>query len=173
MKILPEQEEFLQTNIRNAIALNPLVSIRKMQGIIERNTGRSVSDKYVAKLMAKIRRGAIIQSDRKQINERMTEVRERFRMLTEHLLLIIYWVPEYLNKYGVQYPSTKEKFAAIKLLGQMDLALFRAELDAGIFENKQAVLHEVLRQGIFPTELREQIIGASRTWKLKSENKEI
>jgi len=167
MKMLPEKEEFLQNTIRNAIAVNPLVSIRGMQEIVEHNTGRSISDKYTSKLMRKIRRQAIIQSDQKQMNERLAEIRERFRVLTDDLFRTIYWKPDFLEQYGLSYPSFKQRLAAMKLLAQLELALFHAELDAGMFENKQIAIEEMLRQGVLPTELREQVIGVFRTWKLQ------
>jgi hypothetical protein len=168
MKILPEKEDFLKNTIRNAIAVNPLVSIRRMQEIVEHNTGRSISDKYTSKLMQKIRRQAIIQSDRKQMNERLAEIRERFRVLTDDLFRTIYWNPDFLKQYGLSYPSYKERLAAMKLLAQLDLALFHAELDAGMFENRQTAIADMLRQGVLPTELREQVVGVFRTWRLTS-----
>jgi len=167
MKVLPEKEEFLKTTIRNAIALNPLVSIRRMQEIVEKNTGRSISDKYLNRLMHKIRRQAVVQSDRKQINERLAEVRERYRVLMDDLCRTIYWRPEFLHDYGLQYPSFNERLAAMKLLAQLELALFRAERETGMFENKQTAINEMLQQGVLPTELREQVIGVFRTWKLQ------
>lgn len=166
MKILPEKEEFLRNTIRDAIAANPLVTIRRMQEIVEQNTGRAISDKYVARLMHKIRRQAVIQSDRKKMNERLAEVRERYRLLMDDLMRTVYWKPEFLEMYALQPPSFKERLAAMKLLAQMELALFRAELDAGLFENRQTAIYEMLQQGVLPTELREQVIGAFRTWKL-------
>jgi len=166
MKVLPEKEEFLKDTIRNAIALNPLVSIRKMQELVEHNTGRSISDKYTTKLMWKIRRQAVVYSDRKKMNERLAEVRERYRVLMQDLCRTIYWKPEYLNDYGLQYPNFKERLAAMRLLAQLELALFKAELAAGVFENQQVAIEEMLRQGVLPTELREQVVGVFRTWKL-------
>ncbi|MCX6737876.1 MAG: hypothetical protein NTY11_00395 [Candidatus Parcubacteria bacterium] len=172
MKILPEKEEFLQNTIRNAIAVNPLVSIRRMQEIVEYNTGRSISDKYTSKLMHKIRRRAVIQSDRKQMNERLAEIRERFRVITDDLFRTIYWNPDFLKQYGLVHPSYKERLAAMKLLAQLDLALFHAELDAGMFENRQTAIADMLQQGVLPNELREQVVGVFRTWKLMPTNRD-
>lgn len=173
MKMLQEKEDFLKNTIRNAIAVNPLVSIRRMQEIVESNTGRSISDKYVSKLMRKIRRQAVIQSDRKQMNERLAEIRERFRVLTDDLFRTIYWKPDFIKQYGLSYPSQKERFVAMKLLAQLDLALFHAELDAGMFEDRQKAIGDMLQQGMLPNELREQVIGVFRTWKMAPIHKGI
>ncbi|MFA6918238.1 MAG: hypothetical protein WC285_05440 [Candidatus Gracilibacteria bacterium] len=170
MKVLLQQEEFLQNIIRDSMAVNPLVSIRRMQRLVETNTGRSISDKYTAKLMHKIRRRAVVQSDRKRMNERLAEVRERYRILMQELSRIIFWNREHLRKYGLRQPNLKERLAAMKLSAQMELALFRAELDAGMFENRQVVINEMLQQGVLPTELHEQVIGVFRRWKLAPES---
>lgn len=169
--MLPEKEEILKTTIRNVIALNPLVSIRKMQELVDHNTGHLISDKYLARLMQKIRRQAIIESDRKKITERLAEVRERYRVLIEDLARTIYWKPEFLNQYGTQLPSNKERIMAMKLLAQMELALFKVELDVGTFENKQLALNEMLKQGILPTELHEQVVGVFRSWRFDPEKR--
>lgn len=153
MKMLEEKEEMLKKTIRNAMAINPFISIRGTQALVEQNTGRSISDKYVSRLMQKIRKQAVIQSDRKQMNERLAEVRERFRLLTEYLYRIVYWKWEYLKDYGVEMPKYKDKLAAMKLLAQLELALFRAELQAGAFEDQKGTM----------VEMREQMIGVSRT----------
>lgn len=168
MKILPEKEEFLKNRVRDVIALNPLVSIRRMQEILENRTGRSISDKYAAKLMHKVRRQAIIQSDRKKINERLSEIRERNRVLMEDLTRTIYWKPEFSKLYGLSFPSFKERLAAMKLLTQIESTLFRTELAAGVFEDRRAAIEEILRQKAIPIELQEKFIGVFRTWKLTS-----
>jgi hypothetical protein len=157
MKMLEEKEEMLKKTIRNAMAINPFISIRGTQALVEQNTGRSISDKYVSRLMRKIRRQAVVQSDRKQMNERLAEVRERFRLLTEYLYRIVYWKYEYLRDYGVEMPKCKDKLAAMKLLAQLELALFRAELQTGAFQDHQGV----------EIEMREQLIGISRTMTLR------
>ena len=131
---------------------------------MEHNTGRSISDKYVAKLMLKVRRQAVVQSDRKKMNERLAEVRERYRLLMEDLGRTIYWQPDFLQKYRLHCPSFKERLAAMKLLAQLEIALFKAELDAGMFENRQLALEEMLRQGVLPVELREQVVGVFKSW---------
>ena len=65
-------------------------------------------------------------------------------------------------------PTEKERQSAIRLLAQIELALFRTELDIGMFEDRQLAISEMLKQGMLPTELHEQIIGVFRTWKLGS-----
>ncbi len=168
MKIILEKENFLKSNVRDIIAINPLVSIRKMQEMVERNTGRPISDKYVVKLMHKVRREALIQSDRKKLNVRLAEVRERYRVLMENLNRTIYWKRQYFQDYGLDEPTYAERLQAIKLIAKLDLDLFKAELSAGMFEDRRIAVEEMLQQGVLPTELREQVVGVFRTWKYQT-----
>jgi hypothetical protein len=128
MKIVQSQEELLKTTVRNALAANPRVSIRRMQGIVEENTGKSISDKYVSKLMEDMRIQALMESDMKTVTTRLSEVRERYRLLIEDLTRVIYWKQEYLLDYGIQAPNFREKIIAIKTVAQLETALFRTEL---------------------------------------------
>ncbi|KKR61606.1 hypothetical protein A2643_02910 [Candidatus Nomurabacteria bacterium RIFCSPHIGHO2_01_FULL_39_220] len=168
MKILAEKEAYILRIIRDQLALNPLSSVRGVQQMVEEQIGRSISDKYVSKLMHKVRKRAVVESDRKKLNERFSEVRERYRVLSENLLRTIYWNWESFEQIGVQKPTEKERQSAIRLLAQIELALFRTELDIGMFEDRQLAISEMLKQGMLPTELHEQIIGVFRTWKLGS-----
>jgi len=178
MKILREKEEYLFRIIRDHLALNPLASIRGMQKMVQETTGHSISDKYVSRLMQKMRRRAVVESDRKKLNESFAEVREKYRVLSENLMRTIYWNWESLNVYGIQKPKEKERQSAIRLLAQMQLALFKTELDIGMFEDRQLAISEMLKQGMLPTELHEQIVGVFRAWKpsnymVESESKSL
>jgi len=116
-----------------------MVPIRRMQEIVEKNTGRSICDKYAAKLMHKVRRQAVVESDRSQINIRLPEMKERFCMSSEQLLRTIYWKREFLHDYGIKMPDWRERNAAIKLLAQLDIALLKTEMMAGVFERNYGV----------------------------------
>jgi hypothetical protein len=167
MKILEEKEKFIYQTIRDSIALNPLVSIRGLQEGFQKRTGHTISDKYVSKLRDKMRRRAIVESDRKQLNERLSEVREKYRVLAENLWRTIYWDWESLKICGIQKPTEKERQNAIELLAKMELALLKTEFEVGVFENRQLAISEMLKQGMLPMELHEQIIKVFRSWKLE------
>lgn len=167
MKVLHQQEEYLRENVRDALALDPLITIRRLQKIIEHNTGRTISDKYLMRLLGKVRRQIIFESDRKKVSARIAEVRERYATLQKHLYHIIYWMPQYRPKYGIREPKVSERINAIRTVAQMDLELLKAELDVGAYENRQAALTEMLREGLLPQELQEQVVGVFRAWKLR------
>lgn len=92
-----------------------------------------MSKNYTAKLMNKVRKQALVESDRKKINERLAEVRERNRAHIEHLERLLYWKPECYHAYGIDEPKLKDKMATIKLINHLDLALLKAEFMVGMF----------------------------------------
>jgi hypothetical protein len=176
MRMILEKENYLKGMVRDIVAVNPLVSIRGMQDLIKNNTGHTISKNYASQLINKVRRQAVIESDRKKMNERLAEMRERHRVRMQYLERLIYWKPKYYREYGMNEPSPKEKMMAIKLQAHLDTSLFKAELTAGMFEDKRNAIAEMLKQGILPTELNEQIVGVFRSWKMgptRTEQREI
>lgn len=139
MKILPEQKKFLEHSINTAIASDPLVSIRKIQEIVKVNTGRSISDKYVARLMVEGRRTAVTHANREKLDKRMDEIRQRYQKHIKILNIIFYKTKRSEFKYS-------DRLASIKLAAQLDLMLLRAELLVGVFDEQCDVV-----------EVREQI----------------
>jgi hypothetical protein len=169
MKILPQQEAYIRGAIRDELALNPLVTIRQLQRNIRlgRERDRIISDKYLMKLLHKVRREIVFHSDRKRVSARLTEISERCATMQKQLLLIAYWQPEYLPHNGIKAPRLSDRINAIRTITQLDLMLLRAELDVGMYEDRRASLEEMLRQGLLPQELHEQVVGVFRTWKLQ------
>lgn len=153
MKILPHKEQALRNTIRDIIAVNPTVSVRDMQRLILNNLEYSIGDKYLSKLMRKVQREAIERSDRKTLNMRLAEVRERHLAHQKYIQRIIYWRHDYLREYGIQRPTQKERMSALKLSMQMEIALFKAETMLGVFEPKDNRTIEI----------SEQVVGISRT----------
>lgn len=166
MKILPQQEAHLRETIRDALALDPLMTVRRLQVIVKSNTRRTISDKYLMKLLHKVRREIVIQSDNKKLTARLAEVRERHATLRKQLLRIAYWSPVGSADHGITRPRASEQINAIKTVVQMDLDLLKTELEIGIYEDRRTALEEMLREGLLPQELHEQVVGVFRTWKL-------
>jgi hypothetical protein len=141
MKILSPKRQFLQTAVRNIVAANPLVPIRRVQELVRQRTDRSISKNFASRLMDEVRDQAINESNQKEVNERVSELRERHRILIEYLTRVQNWQPDYVWEYGMRNePTLRERMAAIKLISQLELTLFKAESITGLFERKGATL---------------------------------
>jgi hypothetical protein len=167
MKVLPQQEAYLREQIRDKLALYPMATIRELQRSMPLRDGRLISDKYLMKLLNKVRREIVFQSDRKKVSSRLTEIRERYATLQKQLLCIAYWMPADYAHHNINRPKEWERIKAIRTIAQMDLALLKAEMDVGMYEDRRFALEEMLREGMLPQELHEQIVGVFRTWKLQ------
>lgn len=135
MKIQKEKREILKTLVRDIIAYDPLISIRRAQKIIESREEYTIGNKFLSRLMTEVRQEARIHSDNKEIGNRLTEVRERFRLLIKQLGRIAYWDVEIGMTYKISEPTIAERYRAIKLIGQLELSLLRAEFALGLFGN--------------------------------------
>lgn len=142
MKIQLEKREMLKTLVRDIIAQDPLISIRKAQKVIE---GReyAIGNKYLSRLMTEVRQEVRGYSDNKEIGDRLTEVRERFRLLIKQLNRIVYWDFDIARTYNIPEPTVAEKYRAIKLIGQLELSLLRTEFALGLFGNKKVTKVEL------------------------------
>lgn len=166
MKIPDHKEEYLRSMVREIIGLDPLITVRGMQRTLQGNTKHTIGDKYVMRLMHKVRREAVVRSDRTKVTERIAEIRLRFEAMQKQLTRIAYWNPLFITRYGIHKPKQSDQIRAMESIAKMDIALFRAEMDTGVFEDKRLALEEMLREGMLPYEIREQIVGIFRTYKL-------
>ena len=151
--------------IRDALALDPMISIRALQKTVVYNTKRPIGDKYLMRLLGKIRGEVLAQADRQQMSERITELRERFRVLRKELYKIIYWEARYFPELGIQRPTNQERMNAMRSVAQMDVALIKTEADLGAFRKKGSPIEEIINDPGLPSELHEQFIGIFRQWK--------
>ena len=134
MKIQQEKREILKTLVRDIIAYDPLISIRRAQEIMK-DREYSIGNKFLSRLMTEVRQEARVYSDGKEIGDRLTEVRERFRLLIKQLSRIAYWDVEIGMTYKISEPKHAERYRAIKLIGQLELSLLRTEFALGLFGN--------------------------------------
>lgn len=135
MKIQKEKREILKTAVRDIIAQEPLVSIRRAQKAVEHRTEYSIGDKFLSRLMSEVRQEVRGYSDNKELGDRLTEVRERFRVLIKQLSRVAYWDFDVGRTYAIAEPTVAERYRAIKLIGQLELSLLRTEFALGLFGN--------------------------------------
>jgi hypothetical protein len=140
MRKTAEVEHQLKLAIRDIVARNPLVSVAALQrDLAERgfktNQGNTLDWYYVAKVVRKLNREKALAVDTQKIGERLAITKERYRVIIEKLWRIIDWKPEYMEQ-GIAMPVTGEIVRAADTIIKLDLAILKAEMDAGIFDRK-------------------------------------
>ena len=131
--------------IRDILARNPLSSVVRMQADLKARgfrtaDGNPLDWRYVSKIVRKVAREGAVAMDQQKIQERLLVTKERYRLVVEKLWHIIDYKWEYLEREGLYPPKTDEIIKAMNTLLKLDLAILKAEMDAGIFERKIGTL---------------------------------
>jgi hypothetical protein len=111
----------------------------------------------------KVHRQSIETVDHKKVNERVAEMKERYRLVFERLIRIAFYSDD-LKKEGIPPPSVRDQISALREISRLDVAIFGAELDAGIFERHIGTLEIEKRNKPLPPELKAQMIKAFTNW---------
>src|SRR3954469_11852673 len=156
MRIVPAVEAELRREIRDARALDPLISVSALEQRLEKKFNRGFSYRYIAKLADKIARQALIEADRTQIEERVAFTRENYRIVRERPIKIVTW------KDGDEgrRPWASEVTEAGKAIVGMDLAILKAEIDNGLYKRPIEELAREFQYEPLPGEVRVAIIAA-------------
>jgi hypothetical protein len=94
----------------------------------------------------------MVESDRAQIEDRMRQTRENYRVSREALLKII--------NDEEAYPDARDKVEAAKALVMLDLALLKAEIETGMYKKPVEVLAREIHYEPSPAEVRAVAIEA-------------
>lgn len=165
MKYLPEIEERIRRAIKDALAIDPLISFTQLSKVLESKGikgvgGKGLDREYVAKLVRKVNRETLIRIERAQVTERIAEIKERHRLAVTKLLKIAFYDSGSQENAGIPSPSYKDQIAAIRELMKWDLAILSAEMDAGIFQRQLGTLEIERRNVPLRPEVKEAILIA-------------
>jgi hypothetical protein len=161
MRIVPEVEAQIRRVIRDARAKDPLITVGRIERLLEQEFNRGFSYQYVAKVVEKVEREAMVEIDRTKIEQRLKFTRENYRMMREELLKIVYWTPEH-GTPGVPKPLAKDRVEAAKVVVMLDLAILNAEAAAGMYKKPIDVLAREVHYEPLPGEVRAVVIAASQ-----------
>jgi hypothetical protein len=179
-KITLRKENELMRALREEIVVNPMISLLHLQRNLQQRgftaySGNPLDAIYLSKLIRKLNRQSIQESDNVQIGERLGKTRERFSVIIDRLMKIAFWKPEYLRE-GIWAPESKDIVKALDTIQKMDLSFLQAELDCGIYERHLGKLDiNVARKQPIPDDKRAEIWVTLQNWGmiLKDDNPQI
>lgn len=162
------QEDRIKRAIRDIVTIDPLISIAKIQdALFDKNFKTSQNTPldwhYLAKLRKKLHRQSVEAVMQQTAVSRIAEFKERYRLVFDRLVRIAFYTDD-LKKEGSIPPSHKDQIAALNSIIKMDLSIFNAELDAGIFERHLGTLEIEKRAQPLPLELKEAMMKAFENW---------
>ncbi len=165
---LRKENEILKA-VREEIIANPMISLRRLQiSLKERGfvtySGNVIEDQYLKKLVRKVSRQAVAQSDQQEIGQRLSQTRQRFEVMMEKLYKIAFWRIDFI-KEGYYMPEYKDQIKAMDSIAKMDLALLQAEMDAGVFQRHLGKIDiEVARRQPIPDSVRVSAWTVFKNW---------
>lgn len=179
-KVTLRNENEIIRAVREEIVVNPMISISRLRqnlkdrGIMTFN-GNPIDPMYLGRLVRKISRKIVRESDQVRIGERLNNTRERFRVMIDRLMKIAFWKAEYIRD-GIWPPDNKDIVKALDTIQKMDLALLQAEMDAGVFERHLGSLDvEIARKMPIPDDKREAVWAVFKNFGMipKGDNPQI
>jgi hypothetical protein len=170
MKKSAEQEHQLKLAIRDEVAKNPVISVLQLQGALHKRgfktaEGNPLHWHYLAKLVRKLNRERAMAVDAQKINERLAITKERYRVIIEKMWKIIDYKFSYIESDGLYPPDADQIMKAANTIIKLDLAILKAEMDAGIFDRKLGSVDvNVYRAVPLDPELAERIAAGFKRW---------
>jgi hypothetical protein len=162
------QEDRIKRAIRDAIVIDPLISVSKLQNALSDKGFHSALNTplhwhYVAKLREKIHRQSIENVDKQKVSHRVAEMKERYRLVFERLIRIAFYSDDF-KKEGIPPPSYRDQISALREISRLDISIFGAELDAGLFERHIGTLEVEQRNRPLPPEMKVVMLKAFVNW---------
>ena len=135
MKMSNTQEEHLRRVIRDAMAIDPLISSRAMVDLVEKKTNRPIGRVYVMKLMRKVSGEIVVRADREQVEKKIAYLRERNRVICEELFRMAFPDPKLIPQ-----PELIDRRKALEAIARIEANQAKLEMDFGLFERKLGTL---------------------------------
>ncbi len=160
------QNEIMR-EIRNCIAIDPLASINTIRKYLKSKgyktvNGTELDHQYITKLVHKLRVSVSRQLNNRDLNNRINELKERYRMVYEKLASIAFFSEEHKKK-GYTEPTHAEVLKALEIVVKLDLAILAAELSCGIYEHPEDDSSKGSHHVLAPKK-QEAIQGVLRKW---------
>lgn len=156
-KIPDYQEESLRRHIRDARALDPLISLKGLQRVLETKFNRVISINFIVKLAKKVDGEVMIRPDNEKIEKRLAQMRESNRIVREGLLKIAYPGP------GVMV-ADKDKIKALDTIARIDHSMAKIEMDFGLYTRKLGEIDIHTKHSLMDPEKLESIVKAFSNW---------
>lgn len=161
-KLAPNIEQDVRRTIRDAYAIDPLLSSLKLVKLLSDRYNRSFSWVYVNKLKHKAMAEATPNLDRVKTMDRLRETNELLRMGKEHLLKIAYGQP-----VNGLIADLKEQTGAWRAIAFLEKLRISTEVELGLFNQPvDSSLIDNFRWRAIPDDVRGQMLASARLWKM-------
>jgi hypothetical protein len=140
-------EERLRREIRDVMAIDPIATLPELTEKLSKRLNHSFDRRYIKKLRDKVGRQLIVESDRTKIEDRMRFTKENYRIARDELMKII-----------ISRAPSRDRVEAAKALVMLDLAVFKAEIETGMFKQPMEEVAKVIQYEPLEPEVRAVVI---------------
>ncbi len=168
-KYTETQEDRMRKVIRDAMAIDPLVTLRSLQSIVEKKLGRTITEKYIIKLKRKVKGELQVNGDRERYEDRIAYLRERNRIICEELFRIAFPDP---NAVGDR-PGVTERRKALEAIARIEASEVKLEMDLGLFTRHLGQLDVDHRMKPLDDDTRSKIVSAFKAWHKQPQMRKI
>jgi hypothetical protein len=158
-KVSYHKEARLRSIIRDAMAVDPLISIPSLQAAIEAKIHRTIQHNYLSKLIKSVSGEMKVVMDREKVEDRIEYLRETNRVLRDELLRIAF-----PNREKMPQPTESERLRAIELISKIDREQVKIEMDLGLFTRHLGTLDIDHRLKPLEDDTRSSIVGTFKMW---------
>lgn len=159
-KVTEQKEAVLRRTVRDAMALDPLISLRSLASVIEKKLNRHVDLEYISKLVKKVNGEIAVHADREKVEEKIAEMRERNRILIEELMRFAY------PAIG-RMVMDKDRLKAIELIAKIQQTQAKLEMDFGLYARHLGHVDVDHRLKPLDEDTRSNVVRAFESWGLK------
>lgn len=114
-KIVDTQEDHMKRALRDAMAIDPLITVRGLQAVIEKKYNRTLSLNYLLRLIKKVRGEIQVRYGPDEARRVIVQLRETVRVLRAEALRIAYPDRDALDK-----PSHADRLRALELIAKLE-----------------------------------------------------
>ena len=147
------------------MAVDPLIT---QSGLIEHLNAKfehSFDFRYIRRLTDKVMGHMRSDLDRTKIEQRISSLKETYRIAREALLRIILWHPDPESRVVQRGPSAQAVAEAAKNIVMLDIAVLNAEVANGLYKNLDEAAAN-LKYPALPDEQRTHIVSAFQKWNI-------
>ncbi len=160
MPIISEHKEFgLRRTIRDTLAVDPLISMNGLQRAIEKKINRPIDEVYLKKLVKKVTAEMVIISDREKVEERVSYLRERNRIICEELFRMAFPAPTMIPQ-----PDIQDRRKALEAIARIEANQVKLEMDLGLFTRKLGTFEVEHRLKPIDEKTLENIMNTFKVW---------
>ena len=160
-----KQTDEIRKVVRDILARDPFISSRALQREVSNRLRVPVGRNYIMALVKKVNGELAYEAKHNpDVQDRVRQTMELFRVSREKLARIAFWNPEMARSDSSMLfmPSYKHQIEAIKALAVIEKLGLEMEMDAGIYQRHLGTIDH--RAIPLPIDVKMQIWAAMEAW---------